>query len=94
MGMAFSVLTTSTVVAVGFLGMGIYSYCLYLAFLRSIAAVLMTALFPVVGVFYWIWDVWTTSGTLFHGLTWAFVALLILFAVGAWLAKSEAPEWC
>ena len=74
-------LGTMCVVAIALLGLGIYVYCLYLAYLTSVGALILTFFFPFIGQLYWIWAVWTTTGIFFNVLTIAclvWIGLLIL----------------
>ena len=60
---------------------GIYFFCLYLAYLTSFAAILLTFFFPFFGQLYWIWAVWMATGIFFNPLmiaclTWVGLGLL------------------
>src|SRR3974377_2090183 len=85
-------LATASVTAVTVLGVGLYGYCLYLAYLKSIGTVFLTAIFPIFSALYFIWDVWMSTGRIFHELTLAFLAFVALSILGVWLIKLEAAE--
>jgi len=68
-------------VALWLLGLGIYLFTLYLAYLTSFPALLATMFFPFLSQLYWIWEIWNQTGVLFSLLTQLCLAWLALVAL-------------
>ena len=77
-------------IVISLLSLGIYIFCLYLAYLTSFVAVLLTLIFPFIGQAYWIWAVWTATGVFFNPLTIACLIWLGLAAFGSILYASSS----
>jgi hypothetical protein len=84
----FAVIGGLCFVALWLLGLGIYIFCLYLAYLTSFVAILLTLIFPVLGQLYWIWAVWMATGVFFNPLTIACLTWLGLAVLGAVLTAA------
>ncbi len=76
------ILAVLCMIALWVVGLGIYLFCLYLAYLTSFIAILLTFFFPFVGQLYWIWTVWMTTGVFLNPLTIACLVWIGLAAVG------------
>jgi hypothetical protein len=75
------VIGTVCMVALWLLGLGIYVFTLYLAYLTSFVAILLTFIFPFLGQLYWIWALWSATGVFFNPLTIACLAWLGLASI-------------
>ena len=87
----FGVLGGITIFSLWALGIGIYVFCLYLAYLTSFLAVLLTFFFPVVGQLFWIWAIWATTGIFLNPLTIACLLWVGLAVLGFVLMNMSAP---
>jgi hypothetical protein len=64
------------------LGVIIYLWTLYLAYLTSVPALLGALILPVIAQFYWIWTLWSETGTLSNGFTLVCLALVAFAVIG------------
>jgi hypothetical protein len=79
--MIWASVTTFCRFAVWLLSPCIWLFTLYLAYLTSFPAVLVALLLPFIAQLYWIWVLWTVTGTLlnlFTVLCFAWVALAVI----------------
>ena len=72
-------------------GAAIHIITVYLAFILSgwLAAGL-SALFPIAAQVYWIVDLWRTTGTFWHGLSFVCAAYCVLWAVALCVPAKRA----
>lgn len=63
------------------LSLGIYLFTLYLAYLTSFLAMILTLMFPFIGQIYWLWFVWGATGVFFNWLTIACLVWVAAVAV-------------
>jgi hypothetical protein len=63
------------------LGLGIYLFTLYLAYLTSFPSLLMTLFFPFLAQLYWIWALWSATGVFFNLLTALCLGWIVLAVV-------------
>ena len=64
------------------LGVIIYFFTLYLAYLTSFVAILLTFFFPFIGQLYWLWAYWNATGVFLNELTMLCIGWLALAAIG------------
>jgi hypothetical protein len=70
------------------LGLGIYLFTLYLAYLTSFPSLVMTLVFPFFAQLYWIWALWSATGVFFNLLTQLCLGWIVLAALAVGLASA------
>ena len=69
------------VVVLWILSVAIYLLTLYLAYLSSIVALVLTFFLPILGQLYWIWSLWSETGVFLTPLAVMCIAWVALAAV-------------
>jgi hypothetical protein len=64
------------------LSVSIFLFTLYLAYLTSFPALLAALFLPVIAQLYWIWALWSATGTLLNLFTLLCVAWVALALIG------------
>jgi hypothetical protein len=76
------------------LGLGIYIYTLYLAYLTSFPALLGSLALPGIAQVVWIIVLWLTTGTFFHLFTDLCIAWAVLLIISLTArVKFESADW-
>jgi hypothetical protein len=81
-------LAAISVIGLWLLGIGIYLFTLYLAYLTSFPSLLLTLFFPVLAQLYWIWALWTATGVFFNLLTQLCLGWIVLAALSVGLVSA------
>jgi hypothetical protein len=71
------------------LGIGIYLYCLYLAYLTSFVSLLLTLIFPFFAQIYWIITLSHFTGNFFNNLTILCLAWIAVGILGTVLRRDN-----